>query len=56
VPPAGLWVCRSRANPYVLRITDEDESDSVYSCNRLEDLTNAARGAYYIAKLVALLR
>jgi hypothetical protein len=50
-----MWVCRSLANPSVLKVTDRDESDDVYTCQRLEDLTNAARGAYYIARLITLL-
>jgi hypothetical protein len=47
-------VCRSKANPLVMKVTDADESDDVYVCERLSDLAEAARIAYYTARIIAL--
>jgi hypothetical protein len=39
----------------VLKVVEQDESDSVYTCQRLADLEHAAKWAYYTARIIALL-
>jgi hypothetical protein len=43
-------------NPLVLSIQDEDVSGSEWTCERLEDVANFARAAYYAARLWSILR
>jgi hypothetical protein len=44
-------VCRQVADPLVVSIQDHDASGAEWTCQRLQDVVDFARGAYYAARL-----